>query len=646
MGSNGFLYLQRSGLAFALSLCLAVELLADGSGAAAEVHLTILDPLREIFEDTDLAAAAQRDTIRLVGPRNGVCSAQVVATGEALGEVRARVSDLRSQDHAGRAIPADAVRVRYARKRVLARELSHYGIGHPGAGFAARFSSSPYYDDLHDVPEAGATLLPIWLTVRIPADAAPGRYTGSLTVAGSAVPVELTVSAWRCPDPGDWVTHVGLNHSPEALALQYKVPMWSDEHFDLLAQTMRTMGELGNKDALITVLHETHLGNEGAMVRFRATGDGSYAPDFAVMDRYLDLYEKHVGTPASLIVYLWDPQVVSRRVRYMGTNVTGLTAEGQQVKLKVTQYGKPGSEAVWKPLLDGIRSRVRARGWPEDVILLGYALDQTPRVGTVEFFKRIAPYARWAMWSHGRAHPLPENGRLVIAGMEVGRYDMPWLPRVQFKPVVDGDGILGGWDLDLVQASSCRDILLEYTPPSQWRSLADGTTGSANGELRSDQYAASHSFSSAGFAHVGLDFWEVDGRVLLLGRSGLNEGWDGLYRNNCPRSLLAPGPDGPVGTVRLEMLREGLQECQARVFIEKALRSGKLPPELADRCVALLKERLLVRVKNGAFEQYGYRKDPNDYQHRLWGVADDWQGLTARLFDVAADVAAQAGATP
>ena len=40
---------------------------------------------------------------------------------------------------------------------------------------------------------------------------------------------------------------------------------------------------------------------------------------------------------------------------------------------------------------------------------------------------------------------------------------------------------------------------------------------------------------------------------------------------NCDSAVLAPGPEGAIATVRYEVLREGLQECGARVAIEQAL---------------------------------------------------------------------------
>lgn len=95
-----------------------------------------------------------------------------------------------------------------------------------------------------------------------------------------------------------------------------------------------------------------------------------------------------------------------------------------------------------------------------------------------------------------------------------------------------------------------------------------------------------------------------------------------------------------MATARYEMLREGLQECEARIVIEQALVAGKLGPQLAERCTALLKDRLRARLKDGRFHQYGYKEDTEDYQHRIWGLPVDWQASTEALFTLAAEAAA------
>ena len=60
-------------------------------------------------------------------------------------------------------------------------------------------------------------------------------------------------------------------------------------------------------------------------------------------------------------------------------------------------------------------------------------------------------------------------------------------------------------------------------------------------------------------------------------------------------ALLSPGLSGPISTVRLEGIREGVQENEARFFLERALADtktrSKLGEALAARCQNILDER-------------------------------------------------------
>ncbi|MCX7806207.1 MAG: DUF4091 domain-containing protein, partial [Planctomycetota bacterium] len=97
---------------------------------------------------------------------------------------------------------------------------------------------------------------------------------------------------------------------------------------------------------------------------------------------------------------------------------------------------------------------------------------------------------------------------------------------------------------------------------------------------------------------------------------------------------LAPGPDGAVSTVRLEMVREGLQECEARIFIEDALldpaRKAKLGDELAARCQKILDARYRDIQAGLALD------GPMAFCHRR-------VERNAELFNLAAEVAAKLG---
>lgn len=85
---------------------------------------------------------------------------------------------------------------------------------------------------------------------------------------------------------------------------------------------------------------------------------------------------------------------------------------------------------------------------------------------------------------------------------------------------------------------------------------------------------------------------------------------------------------GAISTVRFEMTREGLQECEARILIEKALYDNALDAELTTRCQTLLDER--QRCLRGAwFGAWNYYS----------GAA--LAGRPEQLFTLAAEVAAK-----
>ena len=66
-------------------------------------------------------------------------------------------------------------------------------------------------------------------------------------MAAVEVPLELEVHDWAVPDPPDFLTIMGLEQSPYAVAYQYKVQPWSEEHFRLLERTFRQLGRISNR---------------------------------------------------------------------------------------------------------------------------------------------------------------------------------------------------------------------------------------------------------------------------------------------------------------------------------------------------------------------------------------------------------------
>jgi hypothetical protein len=102
-------------------------------------------------------------------------------------------------------------------------------------------------------------------------------------------------------------------------------------------------------------------------------------------------------------------------------------------------------------------------------------------------------------------------------------------------------------------------------------------------------------------------------------------------------------------TVRFEMLREGVQEAEAKIFIEAALldedKRAALGQQVAEAYHEVLKDRVraILRAYPGAYKHI----EPKGWE---WYAADsDWQARSQKLYETAAAVAealAKSGASP
>ncbi|MDP7253827.1 MAG: hypothetical protein QGF00_29775, partial [Planctomycetota bacterium] len=142
----------------------------------------------------------------------------------------------------------------------------------------------------------------------------------------------------------------------------------------------------------------------------------------------------------------------------------------------------------------------------------------------------------------------------------------------------------------------------------------------------------------AGGGSVGADYFRTEAATT----------GDGIIFNRYPSSsvdnrglnlntsdFLAPGPAGPVSTIRFENAISGMIESEARAFLERAIldENNPLPEELLKRCQSLLDERTkairLIKVND---LMYGTMRAETPF-----GSQDHFL-RNRRLFDLAAEV--------
>ncbi len=535
--------------------------------------------------------------VRILTPRNGVGNAQTVLSDpDGLRGVRASISDLRGPG--GALLPAGVVRVR----------------------FAAQGEDCHWCDALMDKPFEGATTIPVWLEARAPKDQPPGWYVGALSLTANdktfAVPVQVFVTGFTVPDSRDFRSLIGVMHSPDSVADAYRVQPWSDAHFALLAKSLEMAGQLGNDILYVPIIIGTHMGHRSGLIRWAKTDKG-LQPDFTAFEKYLDLYLRYCSPPKAIDLYVWSPETSTEVAdAYEGRAIPTRTytpirplqvtrwdsRTGETADVVAPDFLDEGAEAFWKPMLDGVHAIVRKRGWPERAIMLGCGGDIRPSRKTGEAFRKWAPYARWDIYSHFSGDPqvggagshfhkndpaLPGSapGKMIAIGdLEVGMKESP------HGGILDASSLEKYWQekFDFLHLPIHRCVYNERAGPMVFRTIP-----CHNGRI----------------ARFGLDFWSGAGAGLI---------W-GVY----PTQLARRGPDGPVPSVRLQMMREGAQDFEARMAILESL--AKLPAQQQTAYRALLDD-LLRRYRAG--EAYLSQTELNL----------DWPGYVARVYRAAEEL--------
>lgn len=159
----------------------------------------------------------------------------------------------------------------------------------------------------------------LFLYIPVPEDTAPGCYEGFIKfyahrmfedeILVEKIPFSVQVKDVVLLSGDDRKFHLVIWQHPCNIARQYEVPLFSERHFELLEEYTRSLSELGNVVATVTVADIPWAGQfcyqktdppsdlfEYNMVRIFRQKDGAFRYDFSILQRYLELCEKYKMT--------------------------------------------------------------------------------------------------------------------------------------------------------------------------------------------------------------------------------------------------------------------------------------------------------------------------------------------------------------
>ncbi len=266
------------------------------------------------------------------------------------------------------------------------------------------FDSSLVADIIHtglsSVPVSKHTTQPVWLSIKVPADARAGTYTGTVTVnAGSAytLQVVLTVIDKILPHPRDWSFRLDYWQHPAAISRVHNVPLWSNQHFNLMREYYTMLADAGQKIITASIVdepwgHQTY-DDYPSLIHWTKKKDGNWVFDYSLFDKYIS-FVMSCGITERINCYSMVPWKVAFRYydEAMGKDTVFTGA-----------IGTPEYNAFWRTMLVDFTAHLKKKGWFEMTTI---AMDERPMqamVAVIELLKSIDP--NWKISLAGDYHP-------------------------------------------------------------------------------------------------------------------------------------------------------------------------------------------------------------------------------------------------
>lgn len=298
----------------------------------------------------------------------------VVSSEEELKDVRLSVSDLRNGKSL---IGAENIRLQFV-SYVVSDLLDTTKYGQCGSREDKSKWGEVLVADVLDINDSmtvpAGRKQPVWMTVSVPSDAWPGKYSGKLTVTSSnakarSLNVELTVADHVLPPARDWTFHLDLWQNPYSVARYENVPLWSDAHFEAMRPVMRMLAEAGQKSVTATIMSRPWNGQTedafGSMVTKIRRIDGTWLYDYTIFDRWVE-FMFSLGIDRQINCYSMIPWAL--QFDYID----------QATSSPATFQAAPGSEEYneyWGAFIADFARHLKAKGWFEKTMI---AMDERP----------------------------------------------------------------------------------------------------------------------------------------------------------------------------------------------------------------------------------------------------------------------------
>jgi hypothetical protein len=424
------------------------------------------------------------------------------------------------------------------------------------------------------------------LTLRIPADAAPGHYRGKITVRAQGkkrAELALSLQVWPFAMPRP-TFHVTNWLHLDCVTMWHRCQAWSPRHWQLLELYARDMAEHRlNVISTPTLFGNFHNFDRMTLVDVTRRRDGGYRFDMSRLDRWVKLFDRH----GFELFEMWHfaSQAHGRLAPGFGLYDE---AKGKRVWYDQLSTNSPVYRKLTGDFLRELSAWLEKRGLSDRFLLHVFDEPEKEAWGHYaklsSFFRRCAPQLR-------HLDAISTSELITQSGADI---DIP----VPLTEHLDGD--------EYYEARACagREPVWWYTCCGPSAPYANRFVSMPLINTRLLHWQA-YLYGISGYLHWGFNFWHRTWQ----GPTGFNYADEVLanpYREAQARwsvgdaCIVYPHPRwwedrGPVGSLRYEAMREGLQDDALLRLLDSLLKEPAAGP--GRRAAVARGKRLLGRVK-------------------------------------------------
>ncbi|MEW6360376.1 MAG: glycoside hydrolase domain-containing protein [Planctomycetota bacterium] len=390
----------------------------------------------------------------------------------------------------------------------------------------------PVEDPLYDAPSVDVVPgrnQPIWITLSAPSDAQPGTYKGNIELIAdgrrlAAIPMTATVWKFAVPKVTSLRTWYQLWNHAEV------APHWKGYYRDLAEHKVSGFGGMPGSTP-----EDGKSIATGPSVRLE---NGKIVVDWTRFDQ--------------VAAFLLDELGMRHAKLPEGKRGGGHVHVYDFLGLK---EGTPEFEKAWYDFLCRAREHLKEKGWLDGLDC--YIFDE-PDKERIEVIRRTAPIIRKAIPEILVFAACTHNTLSLVGALNA------WCPAMDHVGIPAGDF---SWKR-IEEGRKRGDAYL-------WYNLNNDDIGSPIISHRALPWATWKA-GLDGYFVWSINYWGSKAAP---------------YATMYPignANYIYPGKGGPVDSLRWEMAREGLEDFDYLVILEKALAEGKAPTPIADRGKAAL----------------------------------------------------------